>query len=147
MSKKAERYSDIIDLPHHQSVRRPHMSNYNRAAQFAPFSALVGYEDLVQDTSGMLLNDKKKLLSEDAKQTLDFKLEILQNHLLEQPIIEIIYYDGNAGTKGGMYCAITGTLKKIEDCPPRLILEQGKQVNCDDVLDIYGQIFEEYLKI
>ena len=50
MGKKMERYSDIIDLPHHQSGRRPHMPNYNRAAQFAPFSALVGYEQMVQDT-------------------------------------------------------------------------------------------------
>ena len=147
MGKKVERYSDIIDLPHHQSVRRPHMTNYNRAAQFAPFSALVGYADLVQDASVMLLNDKKDLLSEDAKQTLDIKFEILRHHLSEQPTIEIIYYDGNAGTKGGMYCAITGMLKKIEEYPPRLILEEGKQVNCEDILDIYGQVFEKYLKI
>ena len=34
-------YDDIINLPHHQSDRRPHMSLYDRAAQFAPFSALT----------------------------------------------------------------------------------------------------------
>ncbi len=42
-------YADIIDLPHHRSARRKPMSLYNRAAQFAPFAALTGYEDMVSD--------------------------------------------------------------------------------------------------
>ena len=65
MSKKVKRYSDIIDLPHHQSVRRPHMTNYNRAAQFAPFSALVGYEEMVQNTVNMQLMEYKEMLQVD----------------------------------------------------------------------------------
>ncbi len=43
-------YSDIIDLPHHVSARRPHMSMINRASQFAPFAALTGYEDAIEKT-------------------------------------------------------------------------------------------------
>ena len=65
MGKKVERYSDIIDLPHHQSVRRPHMANYNRAAQFAPFAALVGYEQMVQNTVNMQLMEYKEMLQVD----------------------------------------------------------------------------------
>ena len=42
-------YGDIIDLPHHQSKTHPHMSLYDRAAQFAPFSALTGYEDMINE--------------------------------------------------------------------------------------------------
>lgn len=38
-------YSDIIDHPHYQSKTRPHMSMYDRAAQFSPFAALTGYEE------------------------------------------------------------------------------------------------------
>lgn len=67
MSKRVERYSDIIDFPHHQSVRRPHMSVYNRAAQFVPFAALVGYDQMVQDAADILLLDKRVILSEDQK--------------------------------------------------------------------------------
>ena len=37
-------YSDIIDHEHYQSKTRPHMSMLNRAAQFSPFAALVGFE-------------------------------------------------------------------------------------------------------
>ncbi len=42
-------YADIIDLPHHQSSTHPHMSLYDRAAQFAPFAALTGYDDMITE--------------------------------------------------------------------------------------------------
>ena len=83
MGKKTERYSDIINLSHHQSVRRPHMSVYNRAAQFAPFAALTGYDQMVQDTAGMQLNDEKRVLSDDVRRVLDEKLQILREHAKE----------------------------------------------------------------
>ena len=44
-------YDDIINLPHHVSKRHPLMSMWNRAAQFAPFAALTGYEDAIQESA------------------------------------------------------------------------------------------------
>jgi len=44
-------YDDIINLPHHVSKRHPQMSMWNRAAQFAPFAALTGYEDAIQESA------------------------------------------------------------------------------------------------
>ena len=41
-------YDDIINLPHHVSKHHPQMSMWNRAAQFAPFAALTGYEDTIR---------------------------------------------------------------------------------------------------
>ena len=46
-----DNYDDIITLPHHVSKRHPQMSMWNRAAQFAPFAALTGYEDAIKDTA------------------------------------------------------------------------------------------------
>lgn len=46
-----ENYSDIINLPHHVSKRHPLMSMWNRAAQFAPFAALTGYDNAIKDTA------------------------------------------------------------------------------------------------
>ena len=40
-------YDDIIDLPHHVSKVHPQMPLSARAAQFSPFAALVGYEDVI----------------------------------------------------------------------------------------------------
>ena len=44
-------YDDIINMPHHVSKRHPQMSMWNRAAQFAPFAALTGYDDAIKDTA------------------------------------------------------------------------------------------------
>ena len=46
-----KRYEKIIDLPHHTSATRKPMPLYNRAAQFSPFAALTGYEDIISDTA------------------------------------------------------------------------------------------------
>lgn len=42
-------YADIIDMPHHVSTKHPHMSLHDRAAQFSPFAALSGYEDMIDE--------------------------------------------------------------------------------------------------
>ena len=42
-------YDDIINLPHHVSQHHPQMPMRNRAAQFAPFAALSGYHDAIED--------------------------------------------------------------------------------------------------
>ena len=50
-------YDDIINLPHFESKKHKRMSLEARSAQFAPFSALTGYEDIVKETAR--LTDKK----------------------------------------------------------------------------------------
>ena len=45
------KYGDIIGLPHHVSVKRPHMSIRDRAAQFAPFAALTGHDEAMRKTA------------------------------------------------------------------------------------------------
>ena len=46
-----EKYKEIINLPHHISPSRAPMAKSDRAAQFAPYSALSGYEDAVEETA------------------------------------------------------------------------------------------------
>jgi hypothetical protein len=43
-------YDDIINLPHHVSQKHPQMTMYQRAAQFAPFAALTGHSEAIEDT-------------------------------------------------------------------------------------------------
>lgn len=50
-------YSDIINLPHHVSMRHPQMSLLNRAAQFAPFAALTGYDDAIERTAQLNIDE------------------------------------------------------------------------------------------
>jgi hypothetical protein len=58
-------YDDIINLPHHVSKRHPQMSMWNRAAQFAPFAALTGYDDAIKDTAQENLDTYEKKNSGD----------------------------------------------------------------------------------
>lgn len=44
-------YEDIINLPHHQSDTRAHMSMTERAAQFSPFAALTGHRAIIEETT------------------------------------------------------------------------------------------------
>ena len=48
----ANDYKDIIFLPHHVSYSRKHMSRHDRAAQFAPFAALIGFEKAIDKSAG-----------------------------------------------------------------------------------------------
>ena len=57
------KYDDIIDLPHYQSRYRHHMSLHDRAAQFAPFAALTGYDLVIADQETVYV--EKRDLSED----------------------------------------------------------------------------------
>ena len=58
------KYDDIIDLPHHRSEKRPHMSRLDRAAQFAPFAALTGYETVIDETAQQA---REEVLREDTE--------------------------------------------------------------------------------
>ena len=51
-------YSDIIYLPVHEPdpIKHPRMSREARAAQFAPFAALTGFEQVVDDATEDVMN-------------------------------------------------------------------------------------------
>ena len=61
----SHRYDDIINLPHHTSPTRPRMPLQDRAAQFAPFAALVGHGAAIRETARWL--DRRVELIEDEK--------------------------------------------------------------------------------
>ena len=48
---ETKKYDDIINMEHPTSKRHPRMDAINRAAQFAPFKALTGLEDEIEDTA------------------------------------------------------------------------------------------------
>ena len=140
MRNKISRYSDIIDLPHHQSERRPHMSVYNRAAQFAPFAALVGYDEMVQDTADYRLLDQRIILSEDEKNDLDEKLKVLLEHLNQKPMVRVIYFESSADSVKGRYVEHQGEIKKIEEHPNTLIFVDGKRILVENIIDMNSDL-------
>ena len=136
------RYEDIIHLPHHQSECRPKMSVQDRAAQFAPFAALVGYEQMVQETEGVLLADRRRMLSEDEKSGLDRKMQILQEQIGVHPEIEVTYFIENE--MGGAYAVYAGRVRRIEDVPAAIVFMDGKRRWVGDIACMESEIFERY---
>ena len=139
-----ETYDDIIHLPHHVSKRHPQMSLYNRAAQFAPFAALTGYEEAIIETAR--LTAPKVDMMEDNQQLLDRKLALLSYSLREQPTVSITYFQPDKKKTGGQYLTITGVIKCIRDSERVILIADGKRVSIDTIINIDGDIFssEEY---
>lgn len=139
-----ETYDDIIHLPHHVSKRHPQMSLYNRAAQFAPFAALTGYEEAIIETAR--LTAPKVDMMEDNQQLLDRKLALLSRSLREQPTVSITYFQPDKKKTGGQYLTVTGVIKTIRDSERVILMADGKRVSIDTIINIDGDIFssEEY---
>lgn len=132
-------YKDIINLPHHTSSTHPHMSAYDRAAQFSPFAALTGYEDAVAETAR--LTDKKVELDENSKAYLNERLNMIQDSLNEQPEVSITYFQPDEKKSGGEYVAIIGYVKKIDEYERVVVMQGTAKIPIDDIFEINGEIF------
>lgn len=133
------KYDEIINLPHHVSKTRPQMPMSDRAAQFAPFAALTGYDSAIKETGR--LTDEKIELDEETLTVLDRKYHLLMDALDEAPEIEITYFKPDERKAGGKYVSATGTVKKVDDFERLITMQDGLKIPMDDVLSIAGELF------
>lgn len=129
-----DNYKDIINMPHHQSKTHPHMSMYDRAAQFSPFAALTGYDDAVEETAR--LTDTKAELSEDMKQEINRRLILIQENIKEHPKISITYFKKDGKKDGGVYVTKTGQVKGIDYFKRIIKMQDGSEIIIDDIAEI-----------
>ena len=132
-------YEDIINLPHHVSKTRPQMPMSDRAAQFAPFAALTGYDAAIKET-GRLTDDKIEL-DEEALTALDMKYQLLMDALDDAPEVTITYFQPDERKAGGKFVSAVGAVKKIDDFERRITMRDGTRIPMDDVLSIDGELF------
>ena len=132
-------YEDIINLPHHVSKTRPQMPMSDRAAQFAPFAALTGYDAAIKET-GRLTDDKIEL-DEEALTALDMKYQLLMDALDDAPEVTITYFQPDERKAGGKFVSAVGAVKKIDDFERRITMRDGTRIPTDDVLSIDGELF------
>ena len=130
-------YDDIINLPHHQSKNHPHMLMHDRAAQFAPFAALTGYDDAIKEARR--LTDSKPELDENQLEELDQKLADLMTCIEEHPEVTITYFEPDDKKEGGAYVTCVGKIKKIDGYKRRLIFEDSKDINIDNIKEMEGR--------
>ena len=115
------------------------MSNYDRAAQFAPFAALTGYDDAVKETAR--LTDKKVELDEYSKDALNERLNMIQDAIDEQPEVSITYFLLDKKKSGGAYVTATDRVKKIHEYENIVLLQDGTKIPIDDIAEIVGEVF------
>ena len=138
-SNSSTQYNDIINLPHHVSSTRPQMPMLDRAAQFAPFAALTGYDAAIKETGR--LTDEKIEMDEEALNILNMKYQILVDSLDDKPEVTFTYFKPDERKAGGAYVKVTGTVKKVDDFERLIVMQNGAKMPMDDILNIDGTIF------
>ena len=132
-------YDDIINLPHHTSTTRPHMSAHDRAAQFSPFAALTGYDSSITETAR--LTEKRVELDEYSKADLNGKLCMIQEQMDEQPEVSITYFQPDSKKSGGAYITAAGCVKKIDEYGRTVVMRDATQIPIEDIFAIEGEGF------
>lgn len=140
-------YSDMLDMPHHVSIRHPRMSMDARAAQFAPFAALSGYGDAVDET--VRRTDNKIDIDDGLKEVLNSKLLIIKDNIKNKPIVEFTYFIPDSKKNGGMYKTISGKVRKIDDYKHIVIMDDKLEIPIDDIINITSNVikFDNYSDI
>ena len=127
-------YDDIINLPHPTSKVHPRMPRIDRAAQFAPFAALSGHGEEIQEAARF--TEEQMEISEDMKKELDKTFERLVQDLEQQPLVEIAYFEKDKRKEGGRYVTIKGYLKKVDFEKRILYLKDGSAIKSDTIFRI-----------
>ena len=129
-----DNYDDIKHLTRPQYDDLHPMSMHDRAAQFSPFAALVGYGDAVAETAR--LTDSRLELTEDEMSELNANLNRLLDSLDEQPQISVTYFVPDKYKTGGRYIVKTGTVRRIDEYARVLIFTDKSEIPIDDTVQI-----------
>ena len=128
------RYDDIINLPHHVSPTRQRMSMHDRAAQFAPFAALVGYDAAVAETAR--LTESRPELDEQEQQAINERLAYIADHIHEQPEVRVKYFVPDEHKSGGAIVVTSGKVKKISATDGTIVMADGRKIRLSDIVDL-----------
>ena len=127
-------YQDIIHEQRPCAVGQMGVSAADRAAQFAPFAALTGFDGVISET-GRLTDDPTEL-DENEAQRLDEALRALQEKLPQRPQVQLIWYCPDSRKSGGAYLTYLGNLKRIDEYNRCLVFTDGIQIPIDSIIHI-----------
>lgn len=122
-------YDDIINLDRPIS-NHPKMPLYKRAAQFSPFAALTGYDDMVSDASIVL--DKKITSYDELESMINDKLNYLNSHIKDRIKIAVTYFKYDISK----YIKNEGIIKKIDIIYKNIKLQDNIVIDMSDIIDI-----------
>ena len=136
-----DRYTQILHHPRPVSQQRLPMPVRDRAAQFAPFAALTGFDDAIGETGRVV--EQPIILAQDALEELDAAIRKIQDTIETQPEAEVVWFRPDSRKAGGCIHSARGRVKQV-DIPGQLLLfADGKSVPLKEITSI--RLEEEYL--
>lgn len=130
------KYDDIIDTVYPFPKKHPPMSMEDRAAQFAPFAALTGFGDAIDETGR--LTGSFVQLDDNEKDLLDEKLKLAlmcDEEGNKMPVV-VTYFVPDERKAGGSYKRSEGVIKRIDDYQRRIIFDDGTLIDIDMIKNI-----------
>lgn len=134
------RYDDLLTYDYSGSRNRKHMPLSERAAQFAPFAALTGFDDRIKETAR--ITDRRMELSEDEIREMNSRLQLLKSIEKQHPSVTIAYFCEDEQKEGGRYLVHSGNVRRIDEMHNLLCFED-RRVRFEDILEIHSEIFSE----
>ena len=140
-----EVYGDIIDVPGWEpKPKHPRMSLSNRAAQFAPFAALSGFDGILSER--FRETEPEKILSEDQYELLDRQLNLILRALTEgeQPVLTFTCFVPDLRKPGGKHETVTAPVLDIDMNTKTILLDPGdnpeipESIRIDRIMSISG---------
>lgn len=131
-----EKYKDMLYMERPVSKRHTPMSLENRAAQFAPFAALTGYDEAVEETAR--LTTEKIELSEEKKAELDLALSNLLSVISSSGSarVQVTFFVPDNLKSGGEYVTKGVNVKRVDNIKKVLILEDKSTIDITDILNL-----------
>lgn len=127
-----EKYRDIINLPHHVSLRHPQMSMSERAAQFSPFAALSGHDAAIAEASR--LTEDKPVQDESVKQEISDRLQAAGNS--PGIVLNIVHFVPDSRKPGGCFAVVTGHVRKLIPHEDLVIMEDGEKIKAENIVSV-----------
>ena len=135
------RYNDILNMAYpNPEIEKDFPDKILRAAQFAPFAALTGYDEAVEETAR--LTDTKVELDEYQKAELNDKIQFLNNSDIDEEV-SITYFVPDKKKSGGAYIKKRGIVLKVREYEKDVVMDDGTEIPIDDIFAIEGNQFNE----
>ena len=135
------RYNDIINMPYpNPEIEKDFPDKILRSAQFAPFAALTGHDEAIEETAR--LTDSKVELDEYQKAELNDKIQLINNSDADEEV-SITYFVPDKKKSGGAYITKRGIVLKVREYEKDIVMDDGTEIPIDDIIEINGEFFRK----
>lgn len=136
------KYKDMLNMKYpNPEIERDFPDKILREAQFAPFAALTGYNDAIDEAARQ--TDRKIGLDEYEIERLNNKLKYL-SEASETDEVVITYYVPDKKKDGGAYVSKSGIVIKVREYERDIVTDDGTKIPIEDIYSISGKMFDDF---